>query len=161
MYFGDKQLLEDHLPTVFEILNYFHLNREEKGYVAKIGGLNGSDANWSFIDWTPEWDDTTGVPAAVKYGPVTMESLLYVMGLQYTSAILDYLGQAEQAALYLSRAEEVQKSVCRYCTGQNGMLQDGRALNCIASMFRHLPSLQKLWIWCKAQKFGSCIALSP
>lgn len=125
MYFGDRQLLEEHLPTVFEILNYFHQNRTKEGYVAKIGGLNGKDINWSFIDWTPEWDDTTGVPAAVNDGPVTMESLLYIMGLQHTAAILDYLGQAEQAARYLCRAEEVQKSLRRHCTGRNGMLQDG------------------------------------
>ena len=65
----------------------------------------------------------------MKYGPVTMESLLYIMGLQYASAILDYLGQAEQAALYLNRAEEVQKSVRRYCTGKDGMLQDGPGID--------------------------------
>ena len=125
MYFGDKELLEDHMPTVFGILNYFHRHLTKEGYVAKLGGLNGEERNWSFIDWVPEWDDTTGVPDAVLEGPITMESLLYVMGLQHAAAILDYLGYAEQAALYLGRAEAVQHSVLQYAMGENGMLQDG------------------------------------
>lgn len=125
MYFGDRELLEEHLPTVFGILNYFHRHLTKEGYVAKLGGLNGRDRNWSFIDWVPEWDDTTGVPDAILEGPITMESLLYVTGLQHAAAILDYLGYAEQAALYLGRAEAVQCSLLQYAMGVNGMLQDG------------------------------------
>lgn len=125
MYFGDRELLEEHLPTVFGILNYFHRHLTKEGYVAKLGGLNGRDRNWSFIDWVPEWDDTTGVPDAVLEGPITMESLLYVTGLQHAAAILDYLGYAEQAALYLGRAEAVQCALLQYAMGVNGMLQDG------------------------------------
>lgn len=125
MYFGDKELLEEHLPTVFGILNYFHHHLTKEGYVEKLGGLNGKEANWSFIDWTPEWDDTTGVPKATLRGPITMESLLYVMGLQHTALILEYLAQEELAAWYLERAAEVQHAIRWHCTGKDGMLQDG------------------------------------
>lgn len=125
MYFGDKDFLEMNLPAVFGILNYFHRHLTKEGYVAKLGGLNGKDANWSFIDWVPEWDDTTGAPDAVLEGPITMESLLYVMGLQHAAGILDYMGYAEWAALYLGRAEAVQHALLRYAMGKNGMLQDG------------------------------------
>lgn len=129
MYFDDKELLEEHMPTVSAILNYFHRNRAEEGYVKKLGGLNGKDAKWSFIDWTPEWDDTTGVPDAILEGPITMESLLYVAGLQHGAAILEHLGQKELASVYLERAQAVQESVRRYCTGKNGMLQDGPGID--------------------------------
>ena len=38
MYFGDKELLENHMPTVEGILQFFHRNRNSKGYVEKIEG---------------------------------------------------------------------------------------------------------------------------
>lgn len=125
MYFGDRELLEDHMPTVEGILQFFHRNRTPGGYVAKIGGLNGKDRFWSFIDWAAEWETTTGIPPAVLKGPVTMESLLYILGLQKASEIAVYLGRKELAILFKERAAKVQGAVRRFCTGTNGMLQDG------------------------------------
>ena len=48
----------------------------------KLEDLNGKARFWSFIDWAVEWENTTGIPPAVLKGPVTMESLLYILGLQ-------------------------------------------------------------------------------
>lgn len=125
MYFDDLDLLEEHLPVAEGILHYFHRNREAQGYVKKIGGLNGKARYWSFIDWAPEWDETTGAPTAVQEGAITMESLLYIMGLQHMAEIEEHLGRAEVAARYRQRAAGVQEAVRRYCTGKNGMLTDG------------------------------------
>lgn len=125
MYFGEKEFLEEHMPVVEGILNYFHRHRSEKGYVDKIGGLNGKSRFWSFIDWTPEWDKTSGVPEAILSGAITMESLLYIMGLQHAEKITRYLHRNGQAELYKSRAEEMKTAVRKYCTGKNEMIQDG------------------------------------
>jgi hypothetical protein len=125
MYFGDDELLEDHMPTVESILNYFHRNLDEKGYVKKIGGLNVKARFWSFIDWTPEWDATTGVPSATLKGAITMESLLYILGLQYASKLSEYLQRKEQADTYRMRAEKVQAALLQHCMGKKGMLTDG------------------------------------
>ena len=125
MYFGDKELLENHMPTVEGILQFFHRNRNSKGYVEKIGGLNGKARFWSFIDWAVEWENTTGIPPAVLKGPVTMESLLYILGLQKAAKIAEYLNRKEQSALLMQRAEQVQEAVRTFCTGKDGMLQDG------------------------------------
>ncbi|HIT90358.1 MAG TPA: hypothetical protein IAC41_08075 [Candidatus Merdenecus merdavium] len=125
MYFGDKELLEAHMPTVERILNYFYNHRTPEGYIQKIGGVNGKDRFWSFIDWTPEWDKTTGVPSATLMGAITVESLLFIMGLQYAAEIVTYLGRDEQAQKYLNWAEAMKEAVRKYCTGDNGMLQDG------------------------------------
>lgn len=125
MYFGDRELLEEHLPTVERILNFFHQRRTEEGYVMKLGGLNGKSTKWSFIDWTPEWDDTTGVPTATLYGAITMESLLYIMGLQRAADIARYIGREELTRIYLERAEDMQISIQRYCTGKDGLITDG------------------------------------
>lgn len=124
MWFGDRELLEDHLPTVEGILNFFHRHRTAEGYVDQLGGLNG-DEKWSFIDWTPEWDTTTGVPAAILEGPLTVESLLYVMGLQHAAKIADCIGRPEAAERWRSQAQEVQSAIRLHCTGKDGLLQDG------------------------------------
>jgi len=124
MWFGDKELLEDHLPTVEGILHFFHRHRAAEGYVDKVGGINGEE-KWSFIDWVPEWEATTGAPAAVLEGPLTMESLLYVMGLQHAAKIADYIGRPETAEFWRSRAQEVQSAIRLHCTGKDGLLQDG------------------------------------
>ena len=123
MYFGDRDLLELHLPTAEGILDYFNRHLEN-GLVEKTGGLNG-ERFWSFIDWTPQWDETTGVPPATLSGPITMESLLYIMGLQAAAEILEYLGRREQAGLYRERAEKVKTAVRGSCVGEEGMVQDG------------------------------------
>lgn len=123
MYFGDKDFLERHMSAVEGILYYFH-SHQENGLVKKTGGLNG-DRFWSFIDWTPEWEKTTGVPPAVLSGPVTMESLLYIMGLQAAAGLMDYLGRRDGAEQYRKRAECIKKAVRARCTGADGMLQDG------------------------------------
>jgi len=125
MYFGDKELLLDNLPTVEGILNFFHKHTEKEGYVGILGGLNGKARYWSFIDWTPEWNATTGVPAAIKKGPITMESLLYIMGLQQGAEVAEYLDHKEQAELYRREAKRIQESIRKYCAGANGLLQDG------------------------------------
>lgn len=128
MYFGDRDLLLDHLPTVEGILRYFHKNLTEDGYVQKIGGLNGRARFWSFIDWTPEWDATTGVPTATLQGPITMESLLYIMGLQHAAKIAEYLGYQDLSREYQSEAVQVQNALRQHCMGKKEMLTDGPSL---------------------------------
>lgn len=125
MYFGDKELLEEHMPTAEKILQFFHRNLSPEGYVKKVGGLNGKARFWSFIDWAVEWESTTGIPPATLKGPVTMESLLYILGLQKAAEIAEYLGRKEQGKNFRKRAEQVQTAVREFCTGKDGMLQDG------------------------------------
>ena len=69
MYFGDREFLRIHMGTVDGILEYFRRNLDERGLVGKVGGLNGRDRYWSFIDWTKQWDQTSGMPHAGLYGP--------------------------------------------------------------------------------------------
>ncbi|NKD28197.1 hypothetical protein HED39_02605 [Enterococcus casseliflavus] len=125
MYFGDIDIIEDHMPTVQRILNFFNQHIAPQGYVEKIGGLNIVDRFWSFTDWTKEWNASTGVPHATLTGPITMESLVYVMGLQKAADLATFLGQKELSRLYIDRAESVQVALRENCIGANGMFQDG------------------------------------
>ena len=124
MYFGDKKLVRSHMPYIENVLNYFHENLTEEGYVGQVGTVIGNRF-WSFIDWAAEWNPTSGMPPAGLKGPITMESLLYIYGLQHAAKLLEFIGRKEDAANYMHQAEAVQNAVRRYCTGANGMIQDG------------------------------------
>ncbi len=125
MYFGDRELVRRHMPAVERILDYFERNLARQSYVRKIGGVNHEQTNWSFVDWTPEWDDTEGVPFVTRRGPITMESLQYIMGLQAAAELADYIGWKDMAGDFRGRAVKVQQAVRKYCIGKNGMIQDG------------------------------------
>lgn len=124
MYFGDKELVEDHLPCVERILDYFRKNVTEKGYLGQVGTEIGNRF-WSFIDWAAEWNPTSGMPPAGLKGPITMESLLYIYGLQHAGKLMEFVGRKEDAQRYEKQANQVQDALRTYCTGADGMLQDG------------------------------------
>ena len=124
MYFGDKKLVKSHIPYIENVLNYFRENLTDQGYVGQVGTVIGNRF-WSFIDWAEEWNPTSGMPPAGLKGPITMESLLYIYGLQRAAKLLDFIGRKEDAAAYIQQAEAVQNSIRKYCTGANGMIQDG------------------------------------
>ena len=124
-YFGDKALLRHHMPTVEGILQFFADHRTSQGLVDKIGGLNRPDNFWSFIDWTPEWDATNGVPPATMQGPITMESLLYLLGLQNAAKISGYIGLTDLEKDYRRRADALREAIRTHCIGKDGLLRDG------------------------------------
>ncbi len=123
MYFGDRELINFYLPTVDGILGYFDRHLDKSGVVGKIGGYLFQDSSWSFIDWAEEWDG--GVPNAIKAGPITMESLLYIMGLEHAAALASFAGRDGIASEYAERAEKVKAAIRYHCIGKNGMIQDG------------------------------------
>lgn len=125
MYFGDREMILEHTPTIMGILNFFRKNITDIGIVGKIGGPNLKSRYWSFIDWTEQWKETMGVPLATYDGPLTMESLLYIMGLQYASRLYDFVGYKELSKQLEQEAKELQQAVNLTCRGKDGMYKDG------------------------------------
>lgn len=124
MYFGDKAFLRAYLPTLDRILGFFDGHLRPDGLVDKVGGVNGQAPFWSFIDWADAWLPTEGMPSAGLQGPITMESLLYVLGLQKAAELCEWLG-AEHAEGYRQRAHAVQTAIRAACMDENGMITDG------------------------------------
>jgi hypothetical protein len=124
MYFGDRALVEYYMPTVDAILAFFERAREERGLVGLAGG-NGPASHrfWSYLDWAPEWK--SGVPDAFRYGPLTLESLVYAYTLDKAAELAAYAGRNERAQVYRQRAESIKTAVNKYCLGKNGLYQDG------------------------------------
>lgn len=125
MFFGDREFVRMHLPAIDSILNFFDRHLGDKNLVGKTGGLNQRQNYWSFVDWTKEWHKTTGVPTAILKGPITMESLLYILGLQCAAKLSDFIGRKDTGTEYWKRAEIVKSAVKKFCTGKDGLLQDG------------------------------------
>lgn len=125
MYFGDRRLVAEHMPAIDQILHYFERHLTGEGYVEKVGGVNREARFWSFIDWADAWNETSGMPTAGLKGPLTMETLLYIYGLQHAGHLADFLGRGEEAKLYRDRAGRAQEAVRTCCIGDNGMVQDG------------------------------------
>ena len=125
MYFGDRAFLRGHLGCVDGILNAFQRKLTPNGLVGNMGGVLMEARYWSFIDWTPQWDATVGVPDAVLRGPIAMESFLYVLGLMAASEINRWLGREDTAGEYEAQAERVREGLRRHCRAENGMFTDG------------------------------------
>lgn len=129
MYFGDKKLVKEHLPAIQKILEYFREHSDERGIVKKIGDLNRPGNYWSFIDWTPEWNETNGVPSVTLSGPITMESFLYLLGLQYAEKLCVYISDENTASEYHMQAENLKQALNTWCRGKDGMYQDGPGID--------------------------------
>lgn len=128
MYFGDKALVKRHLPAVDGVLGFFDRNLTAQGLVGKIGGPILRHRYWSFIDWSGAWD--SGVPGACSKGEgsLTMESLLYLYGLQKAAELADYAGRPDTAAEYRQRAEALSNAIRARCFGRYNdtpLVQDG------------------------------------
>lgn len=130
MYFGDKELVKEHLPAIDRILAFFDGHLNELGLVGKIGGPIMRSKYWSFIDWSTRWNATGGVPTACLKGcgSITMESLLYLYGLQHTAELTEFVGRSGLAGEYRERAEALRAAIRKTCLGAykgQPMLQDG------------------------------------
>ena len=127
MYFGDKELVRRCMPSIRKVLAFFDEHREENGLVSKIGGLNRIDRFWSFIDWADDWLPTTGMPRCGLSGPNSLESLLYIMGLNAAAELADYIDEQKPAKKWRRDADEMRESVRSSCMNEDGLLTDGPA----------------------------------
>ena len=131
MYFGDPKLIRHHFNCIDSILEFFENSITDKGLVGKIGGRLYDEPNWSFIDWTPQWGRTAGVPTATNKGDgsLTMESLYYLLGLQRAAEMAEYIGRTQMAEEYRGRARKLKNAIREWCIGKNGLLQDGPGID--------------------------------
>lgn len=125
LYFGDKVFVKEQMDAVDRILAFFDAHRKADGLVEKVGGENLKAARWSFIDWADEWVDTSGMPPAGLHGPITMESLLYLYGLEKAADLYLWLGDSEKAGKLNAQRECLKASIRRLCMNTEGLLTDG------------------------------------
>ena len=104
---------------------------EPKKFSLSVSGVfpqkEAADAKVSavYIDWAESWMPTTGMPDAGLHGPITMESLLVLLGLQKAAELAEYLEKPEMASEWRTRAERLQQAIRACCLDDSGMLTDG------------------------------------
>ena len=128
MYFGDQQLVKQHLPAIDRVLAFFDSHLLSSGMVGKIGGPIMRHPYWSFIDWARKWD--SGVPGAYAKGDgaITMESLLYLYDLQKAADLADFVQRTGLGYEYRNRAEALKAAIRKNCIGTyhgQKLVQDG------------------------------------
>ncbi len=131
MFFGDSALVETHLPAIEQILAFFDRHRLSCGIVGHTGGPIIRERYWSFVDWCEQWKLLGGCPPAAQKGAgaVTMESLLYLLGLQRAAELEHFAGQTQRAETYRQQALELRGAIRANCMGGGlggvPLLQDG------------------------------------
>lgn len=125
MYFGDRELVELHMPAVEQVLAFFGRHVGANGMLGHVGSVHSMEKYWSFIDWAPGW--LVGVPPAVLKGTgaLTMEALEYILGLEHAADLARFIGRDELACEYDGRAQAMRRAVRAACLDANGLLMDG------------------------------------
>lgn len=131
MYFGDAVLIRRYFPVAERILNFFSDLLTPEGLVGQIPGTQMPGGSyWGFVDWAEGWP--VGVPPAAGKGPLTMDSLMFCLGLQKAAGLADFLGWANQADEYRTMSARLKQAVRKHCTGKNGFLTDGPGLSALS-----------------------------
>ncbi len=128
MYFGDRELVRRHLPAIDGVLGFFDRSLNDLGMVGRVGGKTMRHKYWSFIDWSDQFEFGTPKASELGCGSVTMESLLYLYGLQHAAELADFAGRPGLAEEYRSRAVSLKEAVVSNCMGVfrgQKLVQDG------------------------------------
>lgn len=99
-------------------------------YDGKIGsdGLVGRLDYWEFVDWHPDWGNSSGAPAALQAGPSTIINLMYAYALSCGGGIFAATGRTALAAEYDNRRKSVLDAVQRLCWDEaKGLYREGPA----------------------------------
>ena len=135
MYFGDLELVRTHLPAVEQILAFFERHLLPCGVIGHIGGTIYREKYWSFVDWCVQWNRLGGCPPASREGTgaITVESLLYLLGLQKAAELEDYVGQTQRAGEFRKQADALRRAIRENCLGEGlrgvKLLQDGPGID--------------------------------
>ncbi len=127
-FFGDRAFTERFLPVMERIVDFYRARVDTNGLVERTseGGQGGN--YWSFVDWVPAWE--RGVPTAILQGNASVESLLYLLGLEKLSDMekaFSKEGWESKAQKHHEEAESLKEAIRRYYMDEEGLITDGLA----------------------------------
>lgn len=106
MYRADTQFLEQFLPGMTTVLDWFARHIDETGL---LGNLEW----WNFTDWTSGFQN--GIPPGTDDGHSANVSLQYVYALQNAIPVFRHFGWETEAQKYELIAEKLQKAILDSC----------------------------------------------
>lgn len=115
----DVETVKRYRSDVDTILEYYDRKIGNSGLVENLG-------YWAFIDWVPEWDDSAGVPDAVKKGPSVIHNLMYAYALQSGAYIYEMTGRKALSGEYKERRQSILCAVQETCWDEEkGLYREG------------------------------------
>ena len=136
----DAELARICLGDADRILEYCDQHLREDGLLGKLD-------YWDFVDWREQWNETAGMPEALRYGSSTIISLMYAYALECAQKLASALGREGLAGEYETRQQAILKNVDTYCWDEeNGMYREGPSFSgfsCHAQAWAVLCGLKK------------------
>lgn len=106
MYRDDPLFLEQFLPGMETVLNWFERKIDDTGMLANLNW-------WNFTDWTSGFQN--GIPPGADDGHSANVSMQYVLALLNAADIFSHFGEEEKALHYTQLAYSVADSVLMHC----------------------------------------------
>lgn len=118
-YFADIDVVKSYLPTACGVLRYFDEHLSQKGLVKRSGF-------WDFVDWSPVWKETAGVPLGDENEELCVYSLMYAAALKAIAFLYKALGSHDEAQCFIIKSENVIADVRLWCyDDKKGLFADG------------------------------------
>lgn len=118
-YFADIDVVKSYLPTACGVLRYFDEHLSQKGLVKRSGF-------WDFVDWSPAWKKTGGVPLGEADEELCVYSFMYAAALQSIAFLYKEIGSKDEAQRLINESKNVMGNARRWCYDEvKGLFADG------------------------------------
>lgn len=116
MYFHDMDLVKRYLPTIEQILLYFHSRMDmETGLVQDVG-------YWQFVDWVEEWQENFGSPISGHERYNTIYNMMYAYGLRIASWLNEEAGRRDTAGQMELNAAKLSEAIVKHTWSDTRLL---------------------------------------
>jgi alpha-L-rhamnosidase len=106
MWAGDREFTGQFDLGIHSVMEWYHQRMRQNGL---LGPLEW----WNDVDWSPGFPN--GVPPGIQDGNSTLFSLEYAIALQKAAEISEFIGHAEEAAVYAERSKNIIEAVKKLC----------------------------------------------
>lgn len=113
MYRNDPEYLEQFLPGILTVLDWFERHVDDTGMLANLEW-------WNFTDWAVGFDN--GIPPGADDGHSANISLQYVYAIENALPILRRFGKNQEADKYEAIAQSMKKAVLDLCQNESTKL---------------------------------------
>ncbi len=105
-YFGKSEVVNEHVPGILAVLDYFERLR-------LANGLIGGPGDWTFTDWTSCWPG--GKSNRDEGSPETVLNLFYAEACRMSAELLCIIGDTDTAKRLTGRRDRTIRAVNEYC----------------------------------------------
>lgn len=116
---GDIEIVRRYRADMDNILAYYERQIGVSELIEQV-------EHWAFVDWQPEWQKTTGRPAALEKGPSTIINLMYGLALLHAADLNEASGRPGLAQEYRDRQATIAAKVQELCWDEKrGLYREG------------------------------------